>query len=216
MQHNWSNLADAVQYYTKRGYNYIDVPWWVTREALKITCPPGTSVYSLDVNNKCLIASGEQAFLYMLLKGQLIPYTHYQTVTPCFRDDAHDLEHRKNFMKNELFYWCPGTNFVRAAIAQQDMTFSASGFFKLKFDGLQHRLDVQSTDHYGAVKGHSEDIIAVIDCAGIELGSYGVRYRSSIGYWAYGTGCAEPRLSSTIEAVKHSNEFFECKRSIVL
>jgi len=104
MQTNYALLADAQTFYAKNGYSYIDVPWWVTRAIAESTLPPGKDTsndYYLPLNNKVLVASGEQSFLYLAHKGQL-PKGKYQTITPCFRFEPHDQTNRKHFMKQEL------------------------------------------------------------------------------------------------------------------
>src|SRR5581483_9759318 len=50
------------------------------------------------------------------------------------------------------------------------------------------KMNDQSENHY-----YMFDIVTD-DCYCVELGSYGIRAHSNI-IWAYGTGCAEPRLS---------------------
>ena len=37
-----------------------------------------------------------------------------------------------------------------------------------------------------------------LEINGIEVGSYGARYHAKIGWWAYGTGLAEPRYTTAM------------------
>lgn len=83
-------LNDAVNFYSHYEYRRIEVPWWATTDIVNITKPPHVSeenLYKLSLNKKCLVASGEQSFLYLINKGQLPP-GKYQTITPCFRNES--------------------------------------------------------------------------------------------------------------------------------
>jgi hypothetical protein len=48
--------------------------------------------------------------------------------------------------------------------------------------------------------GGSLDIVA--DKSGVELGSYGIRTNDKVGSWIYGTGVAEPRLSTAMQNIE--------------
>src|SRR5690606_12247903 len=98
---DYNIIAKSVDYYTKEGFSYIETPWTVTEDVSKITKPEGVEDWIINSKKKCLIASGEQGFLYLYLKG-FLPKGRLQTVTPCFREDVFDITHRKYFIKNEL------------------------------------------------------------------------------------------------------------------
>ena len=98
---NYNNLAKSIEFYEIQGYKRIEAPWLVPPCIDNITKPKNKRHYMLKHNNKCLVASGEQSFMYLYLKENL-PLGKFQTITPCFRDERYDLYHEKYFMKNEL------------------------------------------------------------------------------------------------------------------
>ena len=179
---NYSHLAESCKYYSGLGYKRIETPWWVSQDILDITKPPeaeGRATYFLPANKKCLVASGEQSFLYLANKGSLAP-GRYFTITPCFRDEVITTTHSKYFIKNELI----NTEEVNEKTLNA-MIVDAYGLFQFLVPN-ECRLKIVET---------SLGFDILYD--GIELGSYGIR---SCGFldWIYGTGCAEPRLSRAI------------------
>lgn len=98
---NYNILNTAINYYSQEGFKRIETPWTVSEYVDRITKPEGRVSMQLKHNNKCLVASGEQSFLYLYLKD-FIPKGKFQTTTPCFRDENFDLTHTKYFMKCEL------------------------------------------------------------------------------------------------------------------
>src|SRR5712671_3225601 len=104
MRIDYSLLAKAQQYYSIEGFQYIEAPWTVSQAALDITRPLGSeNHYHISEKKKNLVASGEQSFVYLMIKGYL-QEGFYQCITPCFREDSYDLTHCKQFIKNELIY----------------------------------------------------------------------------------------------------------------
>lgn len=177
---NYQNLADSIRFYENEGYTRIEAPWLVPPCIDDITKPKEKQHYMLKHNDKCLVASGEQSFLYLYLKENL-PLGKFQTITPCFRDERYDLYHEKYFIKNELI------NTIDVSDKSlEDMIESAMNFY---------RTIVPDRDKLNVVL---TDIGCDIEYNGIELGSYGIRECNFIK-WVYGTGCAEPRLSKIIE-----------------
>jgi hypothetical protein len=73
-----------LKFYESFGFKRIESPWTVTKDVSDITKPPGGK-------DKVLVASGEQSFLYLYLKG-FLPRGRYQTVTPCFREQEYLLD----------------------------------------------------------------------------------------------------------------------------
>lgn len=182
---SFKNLADSIEFYEKRGYTRIEAPWLVPPCIDDITKPADKKHYMLKHNDKCLVASGEQSFLYLYLKENL-PKGKFQTVTPCFRDERYDLYHEKYFMKDELII----TDEVNTEMLNR-IIGDARDFFNWKVGNLG-RLDIEKTDI-------GYDIIFTRDGQEpVELGSYGIRECEFIK-WIYGTGCAEPRLSKIQE-----------------
>jgi hypothetical protein len=181
---NYQLLADSIDFYTGKGFQRIETPWTVSEYVDDITKPKDRPHYQLKHNNKCLVASGEQSFLYLYLK-EYLPKGKFQTITPCFRYEAYDLYHEKCFMKNELI--------ITDDVSEDSLKYvidSAYDFFKSKLD--ERRLHVVPTD----IGYDIEYNIGGVNP--IELGSYGIRKCEFIK-WIYGTGCAEPRLSKVME-----------------
>ena len=181
---NYKNLYDAEVFYSDKGFQRIEVPWTVTEYVDDITKPKDRTHYQLVHNKKCLIASGEQGFLYLYLK-EYLPKGRFQTTTPCFRDEPYDLYHEKCFMKNELI--------ITDEIGKDTLDFiidSAMSFFKTKLE--PNRLEVVPT-----MDGFDINY-KVGGVTPVELGSYGIRECEFLR-WIYGTGCAEPRLSKLMK-----------------
>lgn len=92
---NWMLLADATEFYTRHGYQYIEVPWIVddtiarqTFDGEGLMCQLGT-----------LIGSAEQGFLALDM-----PEGKYVSCSPCFRNEpVIDRLHQAAFMKVELY-----------------------------------------------------------------------------------------------------------------
>lgn len=183
---NYNLLAHAMSYYEDKGFKRIEVPWTVTPGIDDITKPKDKIHYQLKHNNKCLIGSGEQGFLYLYCKDYL-PKGRYQTTTPCFRDDQYDGMHAKCFMKNELII----TDSVNEDTLKEIID-AAVGFFSQYVDVKVIKTDIG----YDIVSKEGE----------YELGSYGIRHCEYID-WVYGTGCAEPRLSRVMNSISIDNRY---------
>ena len=65
---NYKILHDSLIHYESKGYKRIEAPWTVSEYVDNITKPEGSVSFQLKHNNKCLVASGEQSFLYLYLK----------------------------------------------------------------------------------------------------------------------------------------------------
>lgn len=173
---DYNLLNESLEYYNSNGFTRIESPWSVAKEIDDITRPEEKIPFQLKHNNKCLVASGEQSFLYLYLKG-FLPLGKFQTITPCFRSDDFDLLHTKYFMKNELI--------ITDEVNEEQLEFiteTALCFFQ-KY--LKDSKIVKTDIGYDIMYDN------------IELGSYGIRECSFLR-WVYGTGCAEPRLSTAI------------------
>lgn len=168
-------LNESISFYESNGFLRIESPWTVSREIDDITRPIDKIPFELKHNNKRLVASGEQSFLYLYLKD-FLPKGQFQTVTPCFRYDEFDFLHTKYFMKNELIK----TDVVNEIECEKIVDICLN-FFSIYFN--KSNLDViKSSEGFD------------IEIYGNELGSYGIRECKFLK-WIYGTGCAEPRLS---------------------
>jgi len=174
---NYKILDESIQFYDRYGFQHIESPWTTSEYAIDITAPKDAVKFQFKHNDKCLVASGEQSFLYLYLKG-FLPPGRYQTITPCFRFEQFDLLHTKYFMKNELMV----TDKVDAT--ELDKVITAARKF---YSSYLNDVYVQETEA-------GFDLV----CEGIELGSYGIRSCEFLD-WIYGTACAEPRLSTVIQ-----------------
>ena len=169
---NWHNFALAQDYYARHNFKYIEVPWLAPAEIMHITFP-GEYRFKTELGD--LIASGEQAFLYLESKNKLDP-GRYMTITPCFRDEEETKFNFKQFMKLELY-----------------ITDSVT------LENLQKTISICKDLLENILNGPIE-IVSMLDGSfdleyqKIELGSYGIReYRGH--KWIYATGLAEPRTS---------------------
>lgn len=185
---NYGLIQSAINYYENLGFQRIESPWTVTKAVSDITRPENAREFQLvHDDNKVLVASGEQSFLYLYLKG-FLPKGRFQTVTPCFRHDSFDSLHTKYFIKNELII----TDKVNEENLDKMVEYAYEFFRKL----------IPSNKLYIDKKQDgSRDICyrpEYTTASMIELGSYGIRSCDFLD-WIYGTGCAEPRLSSTFK-----------------
>lgn len=176
---NYQRIADAIKHYSKCGYEYIDAPWFVSKESIDVTRPENTRYFETFIGN--LVASGEQSFVE--IRNDLCPSRKYQCVTPCFRDDDYDEMRLPYFLKLELIIvlWKndQSDNLEAQIISDARAFFSKYG-----------KTEIVKTD-----VGHD------LNMFGYELGSYGYREHKEFR-WIYGTGVAEPRLSQVIEKRK--------------
>ncbi len=181
---DYSLLSRSISYYEKWGFKRIESPWTVTSQVGDITKPDNAKNFKLAERDKVLVASAEQSFLYLFLKG-FLPAGQYQSVTPCFRDEPFDKWHTKYFIKNEL---------IKTDCTSKKDLSSVIEVARLFFDGLGFRTKVVS-NHDPKFNSEVFDICTIIDNQEIELGSYGIR-KCSFLTWIFGTGLAEPRTST--------------------
>ena len=177
---DYNLINESIQFYSNNGFQRIEAPWTVSEYVDNITKPEGRQSFQFKHNDKCFVASGEQSFLYLYLKG-FLPLGRYQCSTPCIREEPFDYLHSKYFIKNELIQ----TDKVNEEELQKLIEVSLR-FFKTYLQDV----NVEKTDI-------GYDIV----CNGIELGSYGIRECEFLT-WIYATGCAEPRLSTLINKQK--------------
>lgn len=180
-------IDNSIQYYESIGYQRIESPWTVTKSVSGITKPEGKIDWEINGKNKVLVASGEQSFLYLYLKG-FLPKGKYQTTTPCFRDEVFDKFHTKYFIKNELI--------ITDKVNQDELSKMINQCKKFFEKELKHDVNVRETD-----------IGYDIEVRGIEIGSYGIRSCEYLD-WIYGTGVAEPRLSTIKNIIKNESKRF--------
>lgn len=185
---DYLKIAESTSFYEERGYKRIESPWAVSNEVAAITRPEekdASQDYVIKHNNKTLVASGEQSFLYLALKN-FLPPGKYQTVTPCFRNESFDFTHSKYFMKNELIITDGMFTRERILLMAKDAKTFISKYIP------EEALTIDKIDDF------SYDINCHVNYKGkekiIELGSYGIRSCEFLT-WIYGTGIAEPRLT---------------------
>lgn len=185
---NYEYLTESSNHYHDHGYIRIETPWMVTEEVDSITRPKDKTPYVINGKNKNLIASGEQGFLYLMLK-QYLPPGKYHTITPCFRDEPYDFEHSKTFMKLELI------NTINTSEDDlMEMIRDAKTYFEDILGGSTVQMKKTGNDSYD------------LEYFGVELGSYGIREYKHLK-WIYGTGLSEPRFSRIVK-IKKQNDVF--------
>ena len=182
---NYKFIDDAHKHYEKFGFTRVEVPWTVTKEVADITRPENAKDFQLvHENGKVLVASAEQSFLYQYAKG-FLPKGKFMATTPCFRfENITSPAHQKYFIKTELMI--SGVDYSDRHDTIAVVVNNAMKFFKQYFrDGLLRIVE-------------TGEVSCDIYYNDVELGSYGYRSCDFLSY-VYGTACAEPRLSSTLE-----------------
>lgn len=179
---DYSIINNSIDFYQSNGFQRIESPWMVSEAISNITKPSDRQNYivTYGTKTKTLVASAEQSFLYLYLKG-FLPYGRLQSCTPCFRNETFDFLHTKYFIKNELI----DTLNVNENSLKEIVNTALSFFQKY----LPESKVEKTKDGYDIVFN------------GMELGSYGIR-KCDFLKWVYGTGVAEPRLSSIIKSIK--------------
>jgi hypothetical protein len=170
-------IAESIDFYEVNGFKRIESPWTVSEYVDNLTKPEGVLSFQLKHNNKCLVASGEQSFLYLYLKD-FLPKGQYQTTTPCYRFESFDYLHTKYFIKNELIKTDLVNNSELDKIIEICFNFFKNYINDVNIVQTAIGFDVMYRDY--------------------ELGSYGIRENEFLK-WIYATGCAEPRLSKIIK-----------------
>lgn len=177
---DYRRIIEALDYYEKIGYKYIDVDWAVDPSVSAQTKP--TDHKDFFINDKVLVASAEQSFIQKIVDSNL-QKGRYCAITPCFRDDVKDSMHSNYFMKLELIE----TEIVNTVMLHS-MGVDAFNFYKKYVPCRIMKID---DTHIDIVTQDNE----------YKLGSYGIRNIDNFSY-IYGTGLAEPRLGKVIELCK--------------
>lgn len=175
-------IANSVSFYSSAGFKEVNVPWIVSKRASDITLPrdriatPANSKV-IHYAEPVLVGSAEQSFLQLRLDGKLSDGL-YQATSPCFRDEMDDT-HFPYFMKTELIQ-ISATELSDQQCYNSVLPLAFSFMFNYRTD-----IHIEKT----------KDGWDIVTSGGLELGSYGVRQHSDIGYWIYATGVALPRLT---------------------
>lgn len=177
---DYQKVSWALNFYESNGYRYIEAPWIVTQDALRITLPKNRVGYQLGHPNYSpgyLVGSAEQSFL-QLLKDRELPPGRYVAAGPCFRDELIiDELHQTSFFKVELIELAARDTFTKLDVERVAM-------------GCRNAMQWMS--------GQNAYIIETpegldIEINGIEVGSYGIRSHEDAS-WVYATGLALPRF----------------------
>lgn len=182
---NYALLGEAIAFYKKLGYTYIEAPWAVSDKTVAITCP--NPQFSGEVAHMgSLVGSAEQSFLHLDLQRKL-GTGKFVACTPCFRIGDEEGEHHfPTFMKVEL-YQNGEANMVDLLRMIAD---AGACFRELGADPAD--LGCPSTDDGWDITLND-----------LEIGSYGARTHTledgSYHFWLYGTGLALPRFEQALE-----------------
>lgn len=182
-------LNDALDFYQTKGFKYIDVPWTVSEDIVQMTMQNAKSYSENEYFGKFLVGSAEQSFLSLAANGNLKQNTRYCAITPCFRSDEIDHLHQQYFMKVELFQQANFNPRNQCLDICDSFISFASEFFSMYNDNEI----VATHEQFG-------DYTHDIQINGVEVGSYGIRQFNSTT-WVYGTGVAEPRLSTVLSDI---------------
>lgn len=179
-----------LDWWQRQGVQPVALPWLVPDACIAHTRPPTVAGPEPATPEGPLVASGEQAFLWLDDQGQLPPCDMgYVGWTPCFRPEpVYDATHHHYFLKVELFLPLGD----REPLRQLDFLMTrVEGSWRdcAQAEGRPLRsLDREITG----------DLSQDLQLGGVELGSYGVRERlNDRGLYLYGTALAEPRWSRT-------------------
>lgn len=188
---DWARVVQAANFYQTVGYKQVDLPWTVDRKFSMATCPDPAFLVESSLGD--LVGSAEQSFIQQDYLG-LLGKGKFQAITPCFRRETTlDDLHQPSFLKLEL-YVNEGDLFA----AMREM---ARGAQTVAMEVVRERAIATEIMLPAPVL---EEIDGGLDLTigGIELGSYGVRSFEHVA-WAFGTGLAEPRLSSAIKLLEN-------------
>ena len=187
---DYNLLNKALKYFSKRGFNQVEVPWRVSKEAIEGTF---NSRESFKSDDKFLIGSAEQGFLELYLQNKLTS-NQLMSVSPCFRNELEDYFHQQEFMKLELICFLD-------KLADLDFRFNDeySNVKRLVISFIIKKLKIKTSNIFILETKdnnsiYSEDILV----NGIEYGSYGIRQFQD-KYYIYGTGIALPRASKILK-----------------
>ena len=179
---DYGRLDRSLRFYESFGFKRIESPWTVTKDVSSITKPLGGKDWEIVGKDKVLVASGEQSFLYLYLKG-FLPKGKYQTTTPCFREEPFDRTHTKYFIKNELI--------ITDDVNEDSLKFVVDTCKQFYESELEVVVDIVETK-----EGYD------LEVNGVEIGSYGIRSCEYLK-WIYGTGLAEPRMTFIKNTIKN-------------
>jgi len=174
---DWSILASAVRFYEEEGYQRVESPWFQPMDVIAETCPNSANIIVAG-HFGGLVGSAEQSLMAADFEGKL-GKGRFFSLTPCFRNEpVIDRLHLTCFMKVELYdnEHCDENGVMGVlSVAKRFME-----------QAVDQQIDILKTaDGFDLMLGD------------VEVGSYGIRTRRGTT-WVYGTGVAEPRLSTAV------------------
>lgn len=177
-----ARFAQVSDWWLRRGSRWVDLPWQVPSCFTQATRPLFCHVQDVDTPHGTLLASGEQAFLWLDAQRRL-PEECMVGWTPCFRDEAVlDDWHQYGFIKLEAYrplgHACDRVAELLSMVDRAQECFS-----------LYSGQDV--------VRRPLADGTIDLELNGHEVGSYGIRKHPTVParQYVYGTVLAEPRFS---------------------
>jgi hypothetical protein len=181
---NWELIGKAISHYTENNYSYLEVPWLVDNEDIRVTYNGDVNYFEND--SRILVGSAEQSFVHLIKNGTM-PFGKHVACTPCFRKEKIlDEIHKEYFVKVELINFVEPSMHNRYHLEElmSECIYDAYNFFIKHISKCTIKVLQIETDY---------DIL-IND---IEVGSYGIRYHKDFA-WIYGTGLAEPRFSTSL------------------
>lgn len=181
----WNRLTEALDFYARRGYTYVNAPWVVSSSASGVTRPKDGFDLVVNPTNGdpawgVLVASAEQSFIEMLWNREL-QRGKYVALTPCFR-----IERERT---DAIRPWFAKVELINVGVATEDsvkeMLYDAADFMDSYCN--DSTVMVVTPDGYDLFLHN------------YEVGSYGVR-TDELWEWTYGTGLAEPRFQVALNA----------------
>lgn len=182
-----ARFAAAGKAWIDEGATWIDLPWQVPAEFTRATRPLFCHGRDVETPHGTLLASGEQAFLWLDAQRRL-PATCLVGWTPCFRDEpVLDDWHQYGFIKLEAYRPLDGS-----ADPQVELLAMV--------DRAQRHFRCWAAQDI--VRRPLADGTIDLELNGHEVGSYGIRRHPTLTsrQYVYGTVLAEPRFSMATSA----------------
>jgi hypothetical protein len=177
---DWRLIGMAMGFYEGHGFKRVDLPWDVSWETAKVTCPDAWRMFGYE--DRVLVGSAEQSFMETQFLSTLPP-GRYVSCTPCFRNEpVTDELHQKQFMKVELY----SNESHQEGLAVEFAQLAQHFFFH---HGYAEAQLVETDEGFD------------LEVADVEVGSYSSRVHNGHA-WTCGTGLAEPRFSTAKERLR--------------
>lgn len=178
--------TDILDYFVDKGFEYIDVPWLISKSTEKLTLPSDRLSNSFVEKDVTFVGSAEQGFLELYLKDKIEKNKDYVSFSPCVRlNDNQTIYSKETFYKVELSAIVED---YQTAIQTFHRFKEYSKALFLSVTNRRAREDIISTSQIDLfiLNDNNEEI---------EVGSYGFRRLTDGNYLIFGTGAALYRLS---------------------